>query len=145
MLPGWRGGRSCTARCRPACSPEPSRAFTPARAAALPADDWRSREAGFTGEGLRRNLALAAGFAELAAELGAHPAALAVAWTLTVPGVTGAIVGARRPAQVDDWIAAPAVRLGDEELGRIAELTTPTRACLPGTVPTTARTSTASA
>ena len=31
-------------------------------------------------------------------------AALAVAWVLAVPGVTGAIVGARRPAQVDDWL-----------------------------------------
>ena len=103
-------------------------AFTAARAAALPADDWRSREADFTGEGLRRNLALAAGVAELAAELGVHPGALAVAWTLTLPGVTGAIVGARRAAQVDAWIDAATVRLGDEDLMRIAELITRTGA-----------------
>jgi len=57
-----------------------------------------------------------------------HPGALAVAWTLAFPAVSGAIVGARRATQVDDWIAAPTVRLGEEELTRLAELITRTGA-----------------
>ena len=32
--------------------------------------------------------------------------AIAIAWTLAWPGVTGAIVGARTPQQVDGWIDA---------------------------------------
>jgi aryl-alcohol dehydrogenase-like predicted oxidoreductase len=38
-------------------------------------------------------------------------AAVAVAWTLAWPGVTGAIVGARSPAQVDGWLSAAALDL----------------------------------
>ena len=45
--------------------------------------------------------------------------ALAVAWTLAVDGVAGAICGARRPSQVDGWIAASEVVLGAEDLAEI--------------------------
>ena len=45
--------------------------------------------------------------------------ALAVAWALAVPGVTGAIVGARRPEQVDDWLPAGDLELDDEALAEI--------------------------
>jgi aryl-alcohol dehydrogenase-like predicted oxidoreductase len=75
--------------------------FSLERAASLPADDWRSRSADFTGEGLWRNLALAEALRPVADRHGASVAAVAVAWALAWPGVTGAIVGARRPSQVD--------------------------------------------
>jgi len=42
----------------------------------------------------------------IAGRLGIGVGALAVGWTLAVEGVTGAICGARRPDQVDGWIAA---------------------------------------
>ena len=45
---------------------------------------------------------------------------LAVAWTLAWPAVDGAIVGARRPDQLDDWIGAGSVEL-DAEWLRSAE------------------------
>jgi aryl-alcohol dehydrogenase-like predicted oxidoreductase len=45
---------------------------------------------------------------------------VAIAWTLAWPGVTGAIVGARSPEQVDGWIGAATVRLTDEDLDAIA-------------------------
>ena len=48
--------------------------------------------------------------------------ALAVAWVRAVPGVTGAIVGARRPSQVDDWIDAGDLELDDETLREIEQL-----------------------
>jgi aryl-alcohol dehydrogenase-like predicted oxidoreductase len=46
--------------------------------------------------------------------------AVAVAWTLAWPGVTGAIVGARTPAQVDAWIGAAALELTAADLEQIA-------------------------
>ena len=113
-------------------------ALTAERAAALPADDWRSREPDFTGDRLRRNLALAAGIAPIADRLGVHPGELAVAWTLAFPGVTAAIVGSRRPGQVDGWIGAPSMRLGQADLVEIAEFIAATGAGRGPDLPTTA-------
>ena len=45
--------------------------------------------------------------------------AVAVAWTLGWPGVTGAIVGARRPEQVDGWLPAARLVLTDDEYKEI--------------------------
>src|SRR4029453_16122420 len=42
--------------------------------------------------------------------------AVAVAWGLATPGVTGAIVRARRPSQVDGWLPAGSLRLTDADL-----------------------------
>jgi aryl-alcohol dehydrogenase-like predicted oxidoreductase len=44
---------------------------------------------------------------------------VAVAWVLATDGVTGAIVGARRPEQVDGWIGAGAVELSAEDHAEI--------------------------
>lgn len=95
-------------------------AFTEERAARLPADDWRSRSPDFTGEGLRRNLALAEALRPVAERHGVSPAAVAVAWTLAWPGVTAAIVGAREPRQVDGWLPAATLDLTGEDLDEIA-------------------------
>lgn len=95
-------------------------AFTAARAARLGAGDWRSRSADFTGEGLRRNLALADALRPIADRYDATVAAVAVAWTLAWPGVTGAIVGARSAAQVDGWIGAAALELDAADLDEVA-------------------------
>ena len=95
-------------------------AFSAARAAQLGADDWRSRSPDFTGQGLRRNLALADALRPIAERHGATVAAVAVAWTLAWPGVSGAIVGARSPAQVDGWIDAASLDLTDADLNDVA-------------------------
>jgi aryl-alcohol dehydrogenase-like predicted oxidoreductase len=81
-----------------------SGAFSAKRAAELGKDDWRSRHPDFTGETLTRNLAVATAMAPIAERHGVSQAAVAVAWVLAVPGVTGAIVGARSSTQVDGWI-----------------------------------------
>jgi aryl-alcohol dehydrogenase-like predicted oxidoreductase len=44
-----------------------------------------------------------------------------VAWVLTWDGVTGAIVGARSPEQVDGWIDGATLELGDEDLAELRE------------------------
>ena len=50
-----------------------------------------------------------------------HLGAVAAAWTLAWPGVTGAIMGARRPAQVDGWISAATLELSRVDLQEIAD------------------------
>ena len=95
-------------------------AFSPERAAQLGSDDWRSRSPDFTGLALRRNLALADALRPIAERHGTSVATVAVAWTLAWPGVTGAIVGARSPAQVDGWICAAALELTDTDLDDVA-------------------------
>jgi aryl-alcohol dehydrogenase-like predicted oxidoreductase len=45
--------------------------------------------------------------------------AVAVAWTPAQPGVTGAIVGARSPEQVDGWLPAASVQLTEADLAEI--------------------------
>jgi aryl-alcohol dehydrogenase-like predicted oxidoreductase len=94
-------------------------AFSAARVAALEKNDWRSRNAEFQGEALARNLAVADAMAAVARARGTSTAAVAVAWTLAWPGVTAAIVGARKPAQVDGWIDAATLTLTAEEMARI--------------------------
>ena len=90
------------------------------RSAQLPIDDWRSRSPDFTGESLYRNLALVDILRTVAKRHSTTVAAVAVAWTLAFDGVTGAIVGARRPAQVDDWINAGTLTMTTEDLDDIA-------------------------
>ena len=46
---------------------------------------------------------------------------VAIAWTLRHPAVTGAIVGARSPEQVENLIPAAEFRLSDMELDEIDE------------------------
>jgi aryl-alcohol dehydrogenase-like predicted oxidoreductase len=95
--------------------------FTEERMATLPEDDWRRRSPEFQPPRLAANLALRDALKPLAAQRGVGVGALAVAWTLAWPGVTGAIVGARSPEQVEGWIAAAGITLDDAELDAIAE------------------------
>lgn len=95
--------------------------FSRERAKKLPSDDWRSRSPEFTGERLIRNLQLADALRPIAERNRTTVAAVAIAWTLAWPGVSGAIVGVRNARQVDDWIGAGALRLTDADLDDIAE------------------------
>jgi len=94
--------------------------FSQERVKALSPDDWRSRDTEFTGEPLQRNLKLAKALREIAEFRATTAAAVAVAWTLAWPGLTGAIVGARAPGQIDGWIEAATLTLSHSELEHIA-------------------------
>ncbi|MGI8806539.1 MAG: aldo/keto reductase [Acidimicrobiales bacterium] len=96
--------------------------FTAERAAALPDDDWRSTHPDFQESGLSVNLRFVDQLASIAGEMGCSVAELAVAWALAWPMVNGAIVGARRPSQLDGWIGAGAVGLDAARLAEIAAL-----------------------
>jgi len=107
--------------------------FMAARVAAMAEDDWRRRGPEFQEPNLSRNLALRDALRPIARRHGATVSAVAVAWTLAWPGVTGAIVGARSPAQVDGWIGAATLALTAADLDEIAAGITRTGA---GTGPT---------
>jgi aryl-alcohol dehydrogenase-like predicted oxidoreductase len=94
--------------------------FTAARVPALAEDDWRRRAPDFREPNLGRNLALRDALRPIAERHRTSVSAIAVAWTLAWPGVTGAIVGARTPKQVDGWIGAASIRLSRQDLDEIA-------------------------
>lgn len=97
-------------------------AFTRERAARLPADDWRKRNPMFTEPELSRNLALVEKLAALAAKRGKTAAELAIAWVLRRPELTSAIVGARRPAQIEGTVGGADWELTAEEISQIEQL-----------------------
>ena len=81
----------------------------------MPFDDWRQRDPEFQMPRLEQNLRLVSTLAEIGKRHGVEPGAVAIAWTLRHPGVTGAIVGARRPSQVDGIFPYAAFRLSPQE------------------------------
>ena len=93
--------------------------FTAERVAGLPDDDWRSTSPDFTTH-LGANLQVADAIGSVAERRGATAASVAVAWTLGWPGLTGAVVGARRPEQIDGWADAATLDLDDTDLDEIA-------------------------
>ncbi len=98
------------------------------RVASLPEDDWRRGNPEFQEPRLSANLALAARLRPIAERHGVEVAAVAVAWVLEQPGVTGAIVGVRRPSQLDAWLTAGTLRLDADDLEEIAAAIKETRA-----------------
>jgi aryl-alcohol dehydrogenase-like predicted oxidoreductase len=103
-------------------------AYTAERVAALPADDWRRTAGQFQGEALDRTLRLIEALRPVAARHEVPVSAIAIAWVLAWPGVTGAIVGARRPDQVQGWPAAAGVVLTENDLDEVAAALTTTGA-----------------
>ena len=94
-------------------------AMTPERAAALPAEDWRSRNSEFKEPKLSQNLALAERLRVVGKRRGRNAGEVAIAWTLRLPSVTGAIVGARTPEQFDGIISGAELGLSALELAEI--------------------------
>jgi len=94
-------------------------AMTAERIAGLPADDWRRHHADFREPQLSRNLKMVRLLRAIGRLHGRTPAEVAVAWVLSNPTVTGAIVGARRPGQLPGVIGAAEFRLSPRELVEI--------------------------
>ena len=94
--------------------------FTAARVGKMAGEDWRRKAAEFQEPNLSRNLALRDALRPIAERHSASISSIAIAWTLAWPGVTGAIVGARTPAQVDGWIQAANLELTPADLEAIA-------------------------
>lgn len=91
------------------------------RFADLAKDDWRRNSAAFQEPELSRILDLVDRMRPIAERLDTSLPLLTIAWVLAVEGVTGAIVGARSPDQVDGWIEASGLTVDSttmEELER---------------------------
>lgn len=65
----------------------------------------------------------AKGLSAIAADLGAHPATLAVAWAARHPGVTAPIISARSPQQLAPSLAALQFTMDDALYARLSALT----------------------
>jgi aryl-alcohol dehydrogenase-like predicted oxidoreductase len=93
--------------------------MTRERAANLPADDWRSRSSEFREPNLSKNLELVERLKKVAARYGRTPGEVAIAWTLRLPAVTGAIVGARNAKQAEGVMRAGELKLTQEDISEI--------------------------
>jgi aryl-alcohol dehydrogenase-like predicted oxidoreductase len=96
-----------------------SGAMTPERIAQLPDDDWRRTHQNFTEPRLSAHLAMVERLRAVGERYDLVPGAVAVAWVLARDGVDGAIVGFRRPDQVDPILPAAGVHLTAEDIAQI--------------------------
>lgn len=94
--------------------------FSKARVESLAPDDWRRRSPEFGEPKLSMNIALRDALRPIAERHDTTVSVVAVAWTLSTPGVTAAIVGARSAQQVDGWIDAGRISLTSEDRAEIA-------------------------
>jgi aryl-alcohol dehydrogenase-like predicted oxidoreductase len=94
-------------------------AMTRKRIESLPDDDWRKQSERFQEPQLSRHLALVERLETIAARLDSTPGAVAIAWTLRNPAVDGAIVGFRRPDQVDPILGAASLELSKDDIATI--------------------------
>jgi aryl-alcohol dehydrogenase-like predicted oxidoreductase len=85
----------------------------------LPEDDWRKRSPNFNEPKLSKNLKLVELLREIGNAHNVEPGVVAIAWTLRNPAITAAIVGARRPDQIDGILPAASLRLTAQEISRI--------------------------
>ena len=84
--------------------------------------DWRKESTQFTEPELSANLTLIEGLRPIAKRNGKTLAQLAIAWVLRQSEVTAAIVGARRPDQIEETVEAGEWRLSEEDLAAIKSL-----------------------
>ncbi|MCC6264525.1 MAG: aldo/keto reductase [Bryobacterales bacterium] len=93
--------------------------MTPERIAAMPEDDHRRRVPDFQEPRLSRNLEFVELLRGIGSKHGRSPGEVAIAWTLTNPAITAAIVGMRSAAQAKGVAGAAALELTSEDLAAI--------------------------
>jgi len=84
-------------------------------------DDIRRKDPFFGDDVLPRLLEVVARLGEIAGRAGITTGQLALAYTLTRPGISAALVGARNPAQLRENAAAGDVTLAPEVISEVAE------------------------
>lgn len=95
--------------------------MTKERVENMPDDDWRRNSDDFNEPKLSANLKLVDLLTEVGSSHDAAPGEVAIAWTLRRSGVTAAIVGGRRPDQVDGVIGGAELTLSDDDVKRIED------------------------
>ncbi len=96
--------------------------FSKERMANLAEDDWRRKNEFFQEPQLSANLDLVEKLKPIAERYNRPVGQLAVAWVLRRPELTAAIVGARRPSQIEQTVAAGDWQLTAEEIAEIEAL-----------------------
>ncbi|MCX7833251.1 MAG: aldo/keto reductase [Ignavibacteria bacterium] len=96
--------------------------MTRERISSLPDDDWRKRSPEFNEPKLTKNLLIAEKLKDIGKKYGVEAGAIAIAWTLRLSGVTGAIVGARSPEQVDLLISAGNITLEKSDIDELNKM-----------------------
>ena len=96
--------------------------FTPERVKNLPPDDHRRSDPQFNEPLLSINLELVEKLKPIAEKHGRTLAQLAIAWVLRRPEVTAAIVGTRRPSQIEETFPAGDWELAAEDIEAIEKL-----------------------
>ena len=86
-------------------------------------DDWRKTNPRFIGENFQRNLRIVGEVEAVAAQVGATPAQIALAWLLTQGDDIAPIPGTRRVARVEENTAADGIELSAEQIERLNNLT----------------------
>ncbi|MFD7026318.1 aldo/keto reductase [Promicromonospora sukumoe] len=89
----------------------------------LDADDWRRTNPRFTGGNLERNLRIVDEVREVAAEAGATPAQVALAWLLAQGEGIAPIPGTRRVERLEENVAADGIALTADQVRRLDSLT----------------------
>lgn len=84
--------------------------------------DWRKTSPRFMGENFQRNLALAEQVQAIAAEAGATPAQVALAWLLAKGEHIAPIPGTKRVARVEENAAADGIELTAEQIDKLNDL-----------------------
>jgi aryl-alcohol dehydrogenase-like predicted oxidoreductase len=84
-------------------------------------DDWRKRDPRFQEPQLSQHLRLVERLTTVAQRHNTTPGAVAVAWTLRNTAVDAAIVGFRRPDQVDPLVVAADLDLTSQDLADIQD------------------------
>jgi aryl-alcohol dehydrogenase-like predicted oxidoreductase len=96
--------------------------FTKERVANLADGDWRKKDGLFTEPQLSANLTFVESLRPIARRNSKSLAQLAIAWVLRRPEVTAAIVGARRPSQIEETAPAGDWTLSVEDIAEIGAL-----------------------
>ncbi len=91
----------------------------------LDATDFRATNPRFTGENFQRNLSIADEVEAIAAEVGATPAQVALAWLLAQGDDIAPIPGTKRVSRVGENTAADRVELTNEQIDKLNNLTPP--------------------
>jgi aryl-alcohol dehydrogenase-like predicted oxidoreductase len=86
-------------------------------------DDWRNNNPRFTGENFQRNLRIVDEVEAVAAEAGATPAQIALAWLLAQGDDIAPIPGTKRVSRVEENTAADSIELSAEQIERLDNLT----------------------
>jgi aryl-alcohol dehydrogenase-like predicted oxidoreductase len=89
----------------------------------IPNDDWRKTNPRFTGANFKRNLRIVEEVDAVAAEAGATPAQIALAWLLAQGDDIAPIPGTRRVARVEENTAADRIELNTDQLERLNNVT----------------------